>query len=368
VPEHLPPAGPFSCQTPFERGGGLCKVCRLQPRSPHGRLCARLVAESEVMQALLRKASVVADTDAAVVLRGESGSGKEVVARALHANSARSGRPFVAINCAALPAELLESELFGHARGAFTGAQTTRAGLFEAADGGTLLLDEVAELPLALQAKLLRALQDGEIRRVGESRPLHVDVRLLCATHQDLRQGVRDGRFREDLYFRLKVFTLEVPPLRQRQADLPILARMFLVQERHPGDFTREALALLRRAPWPGNVRELQNAVKHGAVLSQGQAVDVEHLPDDLLAAPPSGRGDQALLSTLAEAERRHILQVLEACGGQQLDAARVLAIGRTTLWRKLKAYGLAAPGGAPGGGAPEQPRPALPEAHKRRG
>jgi len=315
-------------------------VCRLLPETPQGRRCARLVSRSEVMQTLLRKASTVANTDASVVLQGESGSGKEVVARALHANSARRSRPFVAVNCAALPAELLESELFGHARGAFTGAQAAREGLFEAADGGTLLLDEVAELPMALQAKLLRALQEGEIRRVGESQPIHVDVRVLCATHQNLQQAVRDRHFREDLYFRLKVFTLVVPPLRQRREDIPHLARMFLEQEGHPGDFTPRAMELLQRAPWAGNVRELQNAVKHGAVLSLKADVDVEHLPDDLLAPlllPPTG--PDPVLTTLEEAERRHILKVLEACGGQQLDAARVLGIGRTTLWRKLKAY-----------------------------
>jgi two-component system response regulator HydG len=237
---------------------------------------------------------------------------------------------------------LLESELFGHARGAFTGAQTARKGLFEAANGGTLLLDEVAEMPLALQAKLLRALQDGEIRRVGESQPVHVDVRILCATHQNLQQCVREKRFREDLYFRLKVFTLVVPPLRERVEDIVPLATMFLAQEGHEGRFTPRAIAALQKYPWPGNVRELQNAVKHGAVLSQGADVDLIHLPEELTSPVliPHPEDEGALL-TLEEAERRHILRVLEACGGQQQDAARVLGIGRTTLWRKLKGYGL---------------------------
>ena len=333
-------AGHFSCETPFERGGGLCKTCRLLPETPTGRKCNRLVARSPAMNALLRKGAILATTDASVVLRGESGSGKEVVARAIHANSPRRGKPFLAINCAALPTELLESELFGHARGAFTGAQTARKGLFETADGGTLFLDEIAEMPLALQAKLLRALQDGEIRRVGESEAVHVDVRVVCASHQNLVQCVRERRFREDLYFRLKVFTLVVPPLRERREDIPVLAQMFLEQDRPDVRFTQRAMAALLKYPWPGNVRELQNAAKHGAVLSLGEPVDLEHLPEELSQPmAPLALHDDGSLLTLAQAERRHILRVLEACGGQQLDAARVLGIGRTTLWRKLKSF-----------------------------
>jgi two-component system response regulator HydG len=298
------------------------------------------------MQQLLAKASTVASTDASVVLRGESGSGKEVVARALHANSSRALRPFVAINCAALPAELLESELFGHARGAFTGAHGPRKGLFETAHNGTLLLDEIAEMPLALQAKLLRALQDGEIRRVGESDPFRVDVRIICATHQDLQKCVAEKRFREDLYFRLKVFTLVVPPLRERREDITALAELFLKKEGHPtGRFTPHATALLRGYGWPGNVRELANAVKHGSVLAGAFDVDSIHLPEELTAEPvrsdtPPATIDLSMLS-LAEAERRHILHVLEVCGGQHIEAARILGIGRTTLWRKLKQFGL---------------------------
>lgn len=295
------------------------------------------------MKELLERAAAIANTDASVVLRGESGTGKEVVARALHANSARKHKPFVAVNCAALPAELLESELFGHARGAFTGAQVARKGLFETAEGGTLLLDEVAELPLALQAKLLRALQDGEIRRVGESVPVNVNVRILCATHQNLQQCVREKRFREDLFYRLKVFTLVVPPLRERADDIPALAMMFLQQEGHEGGFSPRAMSALQHYPWPGNVRELQNAVKHGAVLSRGKTVGLEHLPEELSqpALAPLPPETEGALLTLEEAEKRHVLRVLEACQGQQSDAARILGIGRTTLWRKLKGYGL---------------------------
>ncbi len=339
-----PALAPGTCTTPFESGGQLCKVCRLLPELPGGgRRCSRMVAQSKPMRALLTKAATVAHTDASVVILGESGSGKEVLARALHANSERRGKAFVAINCAALPNELLESELFGHAKGAFTGAHAARRGLFEEADGGTLFLDEIAEMPLALQAKLLRALQDGEIRRVGESQAVNVDVRVLCATHQNLAEAVRARRFREDLYYRLKVFTLTMPPLRERREDIAILAQLFLNQEQHASHrFTAAALAALAKYRWPGNVRELANAVKHGAVLSRGESVDVEHLPEEVLAPPlPSDEPAPGGLMTLAEAEKRHISAVLRACSGQQLEAARVLGIGRTTLWRKLKEYGV---------------------------
>ena len=335
------------CLFPFEQGGSLCRVCRMLPESATGRRCSRLVARSKAMQALLLKSVTVAGTDASVVLRGESGSGKEVVARAMHANSPRAEKAFVAVNCAALPAELLESELFGHTRGAFTGATTARRGLFEEADGGTLLLDEIAEMPLGLQAKLLRALQDGEIRRVGESTPFSVDVRIVCATHQDLGRAVAEKRFREDLYFRLKVFTLVVPALRDRAEDIVPLAEMFLGQEPHATRrFTRPALDALQAYAWPGNVRELKNAVKHGAVLSRGEHVELAHLPEELAeggARTPSLALPSPSMS-LADAERLHIQRVLEACGGHQTEAARVLGIGRTTLWRKLKEHGLSVP------------------------
>ncbi len=333
------------CESPFQSGGKLCAACRAAEGEAIGRRCSRLVSRSAAMQALLTKAATVASTDASIVLRGESGSGKEVLARAIHANSPRAEKPFVAINCAALPGELLESELFGHARGSFTGATTARRGLFEVADGGTLLLDEIAEMPLGLQAKLLRALQGGEIRRVGESAPFCVDVRMLCATHQDLQGAVREKRFREDLYFRLKVFTLVVPPLRERVADIAPLAELFVRQEKHAtGRFTPGALEALQAWTWPGNVRELRNAVKHGAVLSLGQDVDLPHLPEEL-HAPRTGPRPAVLSTdlTLAAAERRHILRVLEACGGHQSEASQVLGIGRTTLWRKLKEHGLPA-------------------------
>jgi two-component system response regulator HydG len=328
-----------TCERPGE-GRKLCRFCSVIEPLGGGRLCTP-VAGSQVMRDLTQRAASVATSDSAVIITGESGSGKEVLARALHANSPRRKAPFLAVNVAALPGELLESELFGHVRGAFTGATTSTRGLFEAASGGTLFLDEIAEMPAALQAKLLRVLQDGEVRRVGDTRPFSVDVRILCATHRDLRSGVAEGRFREDLYYRLNVFSLEVPPLRERAEDILPLAEMFLRQEKHPtGRFTGPAEQLLRRHPWPGNVRELSNAAKHGAVLSRGRDVDVEHLPRSL-SEPVQLREAAGALGTLAEMERRHILRVLQACGGRHGEAARTLGIGRTTLWRKMQDHGI---------------------------
>lgn len=320
-----------------------CDVCGLVQLAPRIRNTAHVVARSEAMQSLLKRAARFASSDAPVAILGETGSGKEVVARILHENSARAKKPFVAINVAALPAELLESELFGHAKGAFTGAGAARRGLFEAADGGTLLLDEIGEMPLALQAKLLRAVQDGEVRRVGETKAFAVDVRILCATHRNLAERVRTGAFREDLYYRLKVLTLEVPPLRERRDDIVALAAHLLADEKtRAREFSEGAKARLLGYGWPGNVRELQNAVKHGAALAAGPVINEDDLPEELLRTPVrADSGAQALnidaLPTLAEVERSHIRRVLDACGGSQTEAARILGIGRNTLWRKLR-------------------------------
>ena len=318
-----------------------CNVCGLVPLASSARRQSRLVARSPAMQALLRRAARFAASDAPVAVLGETGAGKEVVARVLHASSGRAAGPFVAVNVAALPAELLESELFGHARGAFTGAAGAKRGLFEAADGGTLFLDEIAELPLSMQAKLLRALQDGEVRRVGDTRAFAVDVRVVCATHRSLEEHVQRGAFRQDLFFRLKVLSLRVPPLRERREDILPLAAQLLAEERRPlGGFDDAAQALLRAYDWPGNVRELQNAVKHGAALATGPLITADDLPEELttraLRPPPSTAG---ALRPLAEVEREHILAVLDACGGSQREAARVLGIARNTLWRKLRGY-----------------------------
>jgi DNA-binding NtrC family response regulator len=295
------------------------------------------VVESPVMRRLLARAAALARASAPVVLQGETGTGKEVLARVLHASSRRASKPFVAVNCAALPGDLLESELFGHVRGAFTGASSDKPGLFEEAEGGTLLLDEVAELPLALQAKLLRALQDGEVRRVGSNRAHRADVRILAATHRNLREQVGRAAFREDLFYRLNVFSLTLPPLRERKEDiLPIALQLLELEEGPARGFTREAERALLAYGWPGNIRELSNAVRHGAALSQGPGVTAADLPDDVRrprAASPSMR-------PLAEVEREHVLAVLDGCGGNQAEAARVLGLARNTLWRRLRAYG----------------------------
>jgi DNA-binding NtrC family response regulator len=318
-----------------------CAVCGLNCVIHTIKRSSCIVAEAPAMQAVLRRAARFAVADAPVMILGESGSGKEVVARALHDSSPRSKKPFVAVNVAALPADLLESELFGHARGAFTGATAAKAGLFETAEGGTLFLDEIAEMPLPLQAKLLRALQDGEVRRVGETRAFTVDVRIVCATHRDLSARVTEGVFRQDLLFRLKVLTLRVPPLRERRQDIAPLVKMLLEEERR-GDLrlTPAAVRLLESHPWPGNVRELQNAIKHGVALAEDGIIDVAHLPEDITAPRPSPMSAADTASRpLADVEREHVLHVLQACGGSHVEAARVLGIGRNTLWRKLRRY-----------------------------
>ncbi len=319
---------PATCTTPFERGGLLCKLCRMLPEDPQGRRCSRLISRSPAMRRLLTKSATVAMSDAPVVITGESGAGKEVLARAIHANSARRAKPFVAVSCAALPLETLEALLVGRGRGKASG--------LESPAGGTLFLDEVAELDPRLQSIVLRALDERAGRREGATKP---GVRLVCSTRADLSQAVAEKRFREDLYFRLKVFSLAMPPLRERPEDVMVLARQFLEREGHPtGRFTPKAEARLERYAWPGNVRELENAVKHGAVLSKGGDVGPEHLPEELSLRrrPPPGR-----LDSLDDAERRHVEQVLQACDGELQETARVLGIGRSTLWRKLKAWGV---------------------------
>ncbi|MBX7196464.1 MAG: sigma-54 dependent transcriptional regulator [Sandaracinaceae bacterium] len=345
-----------------------CSVCGLVPLLRRRKGAARVVARSAAMQAVLRRAGRFAASDAPIAILGETGTGKEVLARIVHASSPRAAKPFVAVNVAAIPAELLESELFGHGKGAFTGATTTRRGLFEAAHEGTLFLDEIGEMPLPMQAKLLRALQDGEVRRVGESTAFSVDLRVICATHRDLLARVREGSFREDLLYRLKVLTLEMPTLEERREDILPLAQHFLALERTSTarGFSTEARERLLAHAWPGNVRELENVVKHGAALATGTEVTLDDLPSELTApradaparhahappppdapphappqAPARARASHASarLETLAEVERAHIERVLEACGGSQSEAARVLGIARNTLWRKLRAF-----------------------------
>jgi len=302
-----------------------------------------IVARSDAMQRVLDLARRVAKVDSTVLLTGESGVGKERVARLIHAESARTGGPFVALNCGAVPESLLESELFGHARGSFTGAAQDRPGLFEAANRGTLFLDEIGEVPPQMQVKLLRVLQEREVRRVGENRNRPVDARVLAATNRDLLADVHAARFRQDLYYRLRVVEIRVPPLRERREDVLPLARAFLAEvSRRTGrrvtGLTPGAAAQLVRYDWPGNVRELENAVERAVVLAKGSRVDVGDLPDEVGSALP-GAHVAGETRPLAEVERDYILAVVNASGGNRARAAARLGIGAATLYRKLKEY-----------------------------
>jgi DNA-binding NtrC family response regulator len=305
-----------------------------------------LVAQSPAMQDVLDLVERVAPTDATLLIQGESGTGKEVIAKAVHHASARATRPFVAVNCGAVPETLLESELFGYVRGAFTGATVNKIGLFEEATGGTLFLDEIAEMPPALQVKLLRVLQSGEVRRLGATQTATIDVRVVAATHGDLAAMISQGTFREDLFYRLNVIQISLPPLRDRREDIPALAEHFLA--RSAGKLGRElrlsaeAVERLLRYPWPGNVRELENAIERAAILARGATVDATDLPPHVAAGVQLGPSPTLPRQiTLAEMERIHILQTLERFGRNHSGAAEALGIGRTTLWRKLKEYGI---------------------------
>jgi two-component system response regulator AtoC len=305
-----------------------------------------IVATSEAMIELLELMERAAAYKSTVLITGESGTGKEVLARAIHSQSPRRGEGFVAVNCGAIPENLLESELFGHARGAFTGAVRPRAGLFREADAGTLFLDEIGELPTALQVKLLRVLQEEEVLPVGESKPRPVDVRVISATSRDLEAEVRDGRFREDLYYRLNVVRLAVPPLRERPKDIPLLIDHFLRRFRDalgkPVDsVSDEALERLVTYPWPGNVRELINVVERAVILADGNLLGLRELPDNVVrraAAPPAG-AELDLRQARQAAETEVIRRALRATGGNRTHAARLLKISHRALLYKLKAY-----------------------------
>ena len=305
-----------------------------------------IVAKSAGMAQLVDLARRVAKVDSTVLITGESGSGKERVARLVHEESTRAAGPFVAVNCGAITETLLESELFGHARGAFTGAAQDRPGLFEAANSGTLLLDEVGEVSPGMQVKLLRALQEREIRRVGENKNRKVDVRVVAATNRDLAHGVAGGNFRQDLYYRLKVVELHVPPLRDRRDDVLPLARVLLADaavrmKRRITGLAPEAADQLLRYKWPGNVRELENAMERAAALARGSRVELEDLPEEVRQAVPAPVATPGKVRSLDEVEKEYILSVLELNAGNQTRAAEQLHIGSATLYRKLKSYGL---------------------------
>jgi two-component system response regulator HydG len=313
-----------------------------------------LIGDSSAIRRVRQLIERVMDSEASVLVTGESGTGKEVVAKLVHRHGRRKAGPFVAINCAAMPEALLESELFGHVRGAFTDARAARTGLFVQANGGTLLLDEIGDLPLALQPKLLRALQERTVRPIGGNEEVPFDVRLVATTNRDLEAAVEEERFREDLYFRINVIHVEMPPLRARATDVPLLAQHFLVQhaeragKRVTGLSPQAAEKLLAYA-WPGNVRELQNAMERAVALARYEQVTVDDLPEKIRAYRSShvliAADDPSELVPLEEAERRYILRVVESVGGNKTLAARLLGIGRKTLYRKLVQYGAAQDG-----------------------
>jgi len=296
--------------------------------------------QSRVMDHLRDLLQRAGQSESHVLILGESGSGKELAARAVHAASGRRDLPFLAINCAALPDELLESELFGHEKGAFTGAAARRHGLLELAHEGTLFLDEVAEMSSAMQAKLLRTLDSGEIRRLGGDRTLHVDVRVIAATNKNLARVVAAGQFRHDLYYRLSVVVIEVPALRQRVEDIPLLLEFFAAQGAGPGQrplkFTTDAMQMLIRYPWPGNVREVRNVVERLSVLSAGGEVTPGDVALHLPTTTPEIEGQ---LPSLEEVERRHIMKVLQHTAGNRARAAKILDVDPKTLYNKLKLY-----------------------------
>jgi DNA-binding NtrC family response regulator len=307
-----------------------------------------IVAKSPAMRNLVDLARRVAKVDAAVLITGESGSGKERITRLIHEESTRAAGPFLAVNCGAITETLLDSELFGHARGAFTGANQARPGLFEAAHGGTLLLDEVGDVSKGMQVKLLRALQEQEIRRVGENTNRTVDVRVVAATNRDLAHGVADGAFRQDLYYRLKVVELHVPALRERREDILPLARVLLAEaavrmKRKVVNLAPGAADQIMRYEWPGNVRELQNAMERAVALARGNRVELEDLPEDVRQAIPTP-AISGTVKALDDIEKEYILAVLELNAGNQARTAAQLEIGTATLYRKLKKYGVVRP------------------------
>jgi two-component system response regulator AtoC len=308
-----------------------------------------VVAESRAMREALEIVGRVADRPTTVLVMGESGTGKEVIARALHRAGPRASHPFVAVNCAAIPDTLIESELFGHVRGAFTGATADKSGLFEQADGSTLLLDEIGELPLALQAKLLRVLQEGEVRRVGDARTRRVDVRVVAATARDLEVESRAGRFREDLYYRLNVVVIRLPPLRERPEDIGVLARQFVAQlSRRFGRalaLTPDTVTWLERQPWPGNVRQLENAIERAAVLTDRELLTQADFANEPLPAPLSpgekGEGSGTLRDAVEAAERAAILAALAGADGNRRLAAKRLRVSLRTLFYKMSRLGI---------------------------
>ncbi len=322
----------------------------LKQQLPQSFLLSSIIGKSSPMKSLLDMIAMVAPTEATVLITGESGTGKELVAKAIHGNSPRKSAPLVTVNCAALTETLLESELFGHEKGAFTGADRRREGRFVQADKGVIFLDEIGEIPLTMQAKLLRVLQEREVQRVGSDKPIQVDVRIIAATNRNLGQAVARNEFREDLFYRLNVVTLRVPALRERKEDIPLLAQHFLQRfseknRKNIKGFTPQAMDFLLKHDWPGNVRELENAVERSVILAMGEYIGENDLPlvvhgeepvESEAAAPVASAG-----RPLEDVEKDAILATLDKTGGNKSEAAKLLHISRVTLHKKLKKYGI---------------------------
>jgi len=328
------------------------KAAALETRLKSAEGAPTLIGDTPAMQSVRRLIDMIAPTDASVMILGETGTGKELIARNLHDKSRRAGHAFIPVNCGALPENLVESELFGHRKGAFTGADTHRKGLFEVANGGTLFLDEVGELDKSVQVKLLRFLESGEIRRVGENDPFRVDVRVLCATNRDLREMIEADQFREDLFFRMNTFEIQLPPLRERKGDIPALARHMLTRfnsRRASLDsaLTPEAIEMLTSHDWPGNIRELANAIERATILSGGGPIGPEHLPTQVparrsssTAAPTAMAGPHFQIPegnpTLRDVEMKYIQVILERHNGNKPAASKELGISLKTLYNKI--------------------------------
>jgi DNA-binding NtrC family response regulator len=307
----------------------------------------KIITQDSNIQRILETAKQIAPTDCNVLLSGESGTGKEMVARYIHFNSERAGGPFFAINCGAFTEELLSNELFGHEKGAFTGAISAKRGLIEMASRGTLFLDEITEMPASMQVKLLRVIQEKEVLRVGGMEPLKVDVRFIAATNRDISDVIKSGRFRQDLYFRLNVVSLHIPPLSERKDDIPLLSYYFLkkysaLMKKEVVEISQEAMGLLMNYDFPGNVRELENIIERGVALTNGTTVEIAHLPEDLRELSiRTFRKKEGKIPSLEEQEIAYINWVLREVGGNKTLAAQILGIDRVSLWRKLKKYGL---------------------------
>ena len=322
----------------------LFKENRVLRRELRGRYdFSQIVGKSDGLRRVFDLVNKVAGTNANVLIQGESGTGKELVARSIHLNSDREDNPFLAVNCGALPESLLESELFGHTKGSFTGAVADKKGLFRSAAGGTIFLDEIGDMPPLLQVKLLRALQEHEVTPVGASIPVKFDARIIAATTKKLEAEVTDGRFREDLFYRLNVVEIDVPPLRERRDDIPLLIKHFLARaarERDAGEITvsKDAISALVNYDWPGNIRELENVIERAVILSSSE-IDLDGLPPKLSGNYPSGVGRNSLNPTLDDLEKTYILEVLAAVDDDKTKAASILGIDLSTLYRKLKKY-----------------------------